>query len=86
MENGGNPGYTVGEVKRMIFRKHVEPACSYCRHSSPAEEGTCICLKRGIVSEWDSCRHFSYDPLRRVPEAAHAPKTDGLDQDAFTLD
>ncbi len=69
----------------MIFRKDVEPACAYCRHSCPAEEGSCICLKRGIVSQWDSCRRFSYDPLRRVPEAAPAPKTEGLDPESFDL-
>ena len=86
MENRHDPGYTVTEVSHVIFRKHVEPACTYCRYSSPAEEGTCICLKRGIVSDWDSCRRFSYDPLRRVPEASPAPRTEGLDQDAFSLD
>lgn len=70
----------------MIFRKNVEPACVYCAHSRPAEEDSCICVKKGIVSAWDRCRHFSYDPLRRVPESAPAPKVDGLDQADFTLD
>ena len=70
----------------MIFRKNVEPACMYCLHSRPAEEEDYICVKRGIVTAWESCRHFSYDPLRRVPEAAHAPQTAGLDQATFDLD
>ena len=70
----------------MIFRKNVEPACAYCRHSREAEEDSCICVKRGIVSPWDSCRHFSYDPLKRVPETAPVPKTEGLDQADFDLD
>ena len=69
----------------MIFRKNVEPACAYCKHSAPAGEDSCICVKKGIVSLWDSCRRFSYDPLRRVPEAAPAPKTEGLYPDSFTL-
>lgn len=70
----------------MIFRKNVEPACAYCARSRCAEEDTYICVRRGIVSAWDSCRHFSYDPLRRVPEAAPAPRTDGLDPADFDLD
>ena len=70
----------------MIFRKDIEPACAYCRHSREAKEDSCICVKRGIVSPWDSCRHFAYDPLRRVPETAPAPKTEALDLEEFTLD
>ena len=70
----------------MIFRKNVEPACAYCQHSREAEEDSYICVKRGIVSAWESCRLFSYDPLRRVPEAAPAPVTEGLDQADFTLE
>ncbi len=69
----------------MIFRKNVDPACAYCRHSAPAEEDSCICVKKGIVSLWDSCRHFSYDPLRRVPESTGLPKTADLDPDSFSL-
>jgi len=26
------------------------------------------CLKHGFVSLWDSCKKFSYDPLKRQPE------------------
>ena len=68
-----------------MFRKNVEPACAYCRHSREAEEDEYICMKQGIVSAWGSCRRFSYDPLRRVPESAPAPKTEGLDQADFDL-
>ena len=68
-----------------MFRKNVEPACTYCQHSAPAGEDCCICVKKGIVSLWDSCRRFSYDPLRRVPEAPPAPRTEDLDPDSFKL-
>ena len=85
VEIRGKEGYTAAEVSRVIFRKNVVPACAYCTHSRAAEEDSYICVKRGIVSAWDSCRSFSYDPLRRVPEASPVPKTDGLDQADFDL-
>ena len=69
-----------------MFRKSVEPACAYCRHSRKAEDEDYICVKQGIVSAWDSCRRFSYAPLRRVPESAPAPKVEGLDPADFTLE
>lgn len=51
----------------MLFRKHIEPHCCYCRFSAPAESGQYICSKRGIVPQAHSCRKFRYAPLRRVP-------------------
>lgn len=51
----------------MVFRKDIEPRCSYCRYASPAEEGIMICRKKGLKPENDHCRSFRYDPLRRVP-------------------
>lgn len=85
MEIGGKVYYTGGEVIRVIFRKDVDPACCYCRHASPAEEGSCICLKRGIVSLWDSCRRFSYDPLKRVPEQTPRPPEGDLEAEELRL-
>ena len=35
-----------------LFRKDIEKHCAYCR---------------GIVDSADHCRHFCYDPLKRVP-------------------
>ena len=69
----------------MLFRKKMDPACGYCRHSRPAEEGTVICLRRGIMRSWEKCAAFSYDPLRRTPEQPLPPKTDDLDPDEFLL-
>lgn len=51
----------------MLFRKDIEPRCGYCTRSRPAENGTVICLKKGICQEMDHCRRFRYDPLKRVP-------------------
>lgn len=51
----------------MLFRKNIEPRCSYCRYAANAEPGTVICRKKGIKLETDHCRNFRYNPLRRVP-------------------
>lgn len=66
----------------MLFRKHIEPHCAYCKKAEPVEPGYVVCRKRGIVSEADHCRAFRYDPLRRVPPRPAAPdfsKYDGRD-------
>ena len=36
----------------MLFRKKIEPCCSYCQWSRPGEEGTVICPHRGIMKPW----------------------------------
>ena len=46
----------------MLFRKKIERACSYCVYSAKLDDGACLCSKRGLKSEHDSCRKFRYDP------------------------
>lgn len=69
----------------MLFRTKIEAACAYCRHGAPAEEGTVVCAKKGVMRAWQKCRAFSYDPLRREPEAPLPPRTEGVDEADFTL-
>ncbi len=69
----------------MLFRKNIEPACAYCRHSSPIDDEAVICVKKGVVAPWGRCRRFSYDPLKRSPEAPRKPSAAGLDPSAFEL-
>ena len=64
-----------------LFRKDIEPDCSYCSRSTTLNEEELVCLKRGIVSPGNHCSAFRYDPLRRVPPRpvmlntkAHNPK------------
>lgn len=63
------------------FRRDIEPRCAYCAHGSALSEREVACSRRGVVDAADHCRHFSYDPLRRVPPrpasldpAAHTPE------------
>ena len=52
---------------RNPFRKDIEPRCAYCAHGSAVNEREVACSRRGVVDGSDHCRHFRYDPLRRVP-------------------
>ena len=54
----------------MLFRRKIEPQCGYCRHGTAIEDGNVACVKKGIVSGFDSCPRFVYDPYARVPERA----------------
>ena len=66
---------------RNPFRKDIEPRCAYCAHGSAVNEREVACSRRGVVDGNDHCRHFRYDPLRRVPPRhasldpkAHSPE------------
>lgn len=52
----------------MLFRKDIEPSCSYCKHGTRLTAEQVGCLKKGIVPAYAMCRKFQYDPLKRVPE------------------
>lgn len=68
----------------MLFRKSIEPACTYCSRGRKGEDDSIICIRRGIVNPWDSCRSFRYDPLLRIPEAEPLPVMD-VDPEDFRL-
>ena len=45
-----------------------ECICAYCEKATPVfDDDNVLCKKNGIVSKGYSCRHFSYDPLKRTP-------------------
>ncbi len=52
----------------MLFRADIQPMCAYCRHSERINKTQAVCIKKGVLSLGASCGHFSYDPLKRVPE------------------
>ena len=51
----------------MLFRKDIEPSCSYCKRGNPLGDNEVICSRKGVVAADSSCRSFQYDPLKRVP-------------------
>ena len=48
--------------------RELDKACVYCENASVLHDADyMLCDKYGVVSSGHSCRHFSYDPLKRVP-------------------
>lgn len=70
----------------MLFRKKIERACSYCVYSAKLDDGACLCSKRGLKSEHDSCRKFRYAPCKRVPFKAKAMDFSQFKDSDFSLD
>ena len=55
-------------MKKTIFGGGIRPACAYCRFGERlADTGNVNCVRQGVVAEDYKCRHFVYDPLRRIP-------------------
>ena len=52
-----------------------ENVCALCEHATPLKglEGM-VCAFKGVVSEDNSCRRFSYDILKREPLPIHGGK------------
>ncbi len=69
----------------MLFRKNMDPRCAYCQYAQRLSEEQMTCLKKGIVNAGNSCRKFSYDPLKRVPPKPAALNTSRLKEEDFSL-
>ncbi len=53
-------------------------SCLYCARGTQLEDGTVLCVKKGLRQGDDPCRRFRYDPLKRIP-----PKPKALDPDRY---
>ena len=69
----------------MLFRKKIEPRCSYCARGGRANDHEVICAKKGIVPAESHCGAFRYDPLKRVPPRPAKLETEELRQEDFQL-
>ena len=69
----------------MLFRKHVAKFCAYCAHAGKVDDEQMLCRKYGFVSCGHKCRHFRYDPLKRVPLRPVAPDFSRLKEEDFKL-
>jgi hypothetical protein len=58
----------------MLFRKKIEPSCSYCARGTMLTDGQILCSKKGLVAVDGKCMSFRYDPFKRIP-----PKPKALD-------
>ena len=49
-------------------QRDLDKACAYCENASALQnKDHMLCSKHGVVNAGYSCRHFSYDPLKRIP-------------------
>ncbi len=54
--------------KQPLFGGRIVPACSYCRYGTVTPDGRMVlCVKRGVVDCFFSCKRFLYTPLKRIP-------------------
>ena len=67
-----------------VFNKELPCSCKYCVFGKDSLfSGEVLCKKRGVTSPTDYCRHYKYDPLRRVPEKVKI--ADGYNSEDFLL-
>jgi len=65
----------------------LEKICVYCEYGTAAPpdgsgEERVVCMKKGIVSAFHSCRKFKYDLLKREPKReARLPELERIDID-----
>lgn len=70
---------------QMLFRKKVDCRCAYCANAGRVSDDQMICRKNGIVASADRCRHFRYDPLKRIPARAKPPAFQKYSDADFSL-
>ena len=69
----------------MLFRRDMDPSCSYCRHGVGIGFGEVACRRCGIMSAHGKCNAFQYDPTKREPDFAIRLNTSELDEGDFAL-
>ena len=68
-----------------LFRKDIEPRCTYCEKGSPINEREVVCPRKGVVPAEFHCRLFRYDPLKRVPPRPVKLQTSKLSEEDFSI-
>ena len=69
----------------MLFRKNIERYCAYCALAGKISDEQMVCQKCGIVPSTHQCRHFRYDPLKRVPPKPKKQDFAKYDQNDYSL-
>lgn len=69
----------------MLFRKKMERSCSYCVYGTRLEDGTILCIKKGLRQEDEHCFRFRYDPCKRIPVKAKALDFSRYDDEDYSL-
>lgn len=69
----------------MLFRKKIPRSCTYCIHGTTLNDEQVLCVKKGVVCSQNSCRHFSYEPCKRIPPRPKSTDFREFDKEDFTL-
>lgn len=58
-------------MAKKLFGKNIDPACEYCERGKITEDRKMVlCIHKGIVAPFYSCRKYIYDPTKRIPKRA----------------
>ncbi len=72
-------------AKQKLFGNRNEPACETCALGKRGSDGqSVLCRRVGAVPLHHHCRHYQYDPLRRIPK--RDPVLPSYDATDFWLD
>lgn len=55
-------------AKKKLFGNNIKPSCKYCEFGKQGEGEVINCEKFGEVKAYDSCKKFTYNPLKRIPK------------------
>ena len=55
-------------MKKKLFGNNIKPACRYCMKCSIKDNDKYVCSQYGDVKSYDSCKNFTYNPLKRIPK------------------
>lgn len=69
----------------MLFRKKIDPNCSYCTYAAQLDNGLILCSKKGMVTPDVKCRAFRYDPCKRIPSKPKVLDFAKYDQEDYSL-
>ena len=69
----------------MVFWKKQPRSCHYCCHCTRIDEETLLCVKRGFVTEEESCLKFRYDPCKRIPAKPKAVDFQKFNSEDYSL-
>ena len=70
----------------MLFNKEILPCCAHCEHGVSINDREAVCKRHGVVSLTYRCRHYSYDPMRRVPAEPEELPSGYFSEKDFSLD
>ena len=58
-----------GRMKNLYNIGSIGSACDYCaKGRTTVDKRAVLCLYKGVMRPSDSCKHFTYNPLKREPK------------------